>query len=33
MWAVRNDPVARGLFLDTLAASTALAGRMLLVAV
>ena len=33
LWAVRDDPVARGLFLDTLAASTALAGRMLLVAV
>jgi hypothetical protein len=33
LWAVRGDPVARGLFLDTLAASTALAGRMLLVAV
>jgi uncharacterized protein DUF5995 len=33
LWAVREDPVARGLFLDTLAASTALAGRMLLVAV
>ena len=33
LWAIRNDPVAHGLFLDTLAASTALAGRMLLVAV
>ena len=33
LWAVRKDPVAHGLFLDTLAASTALAGRMLLVAV
>ena len=33
LWAVRNDPIAHGLFLDTLAASTALAGRMLLVAV
>jgi hypothetical protein len=33
LWAVRDDPVARGLFLDTLAASTALTGRMLLVAV
>jgi hypothetical protein len=33
LWAVRDDPVARGLFLDTLAASTALASRMLLVAV
>ena len=33
LWAVRNDPVARGLFLDSLTASTALASRMLLVAV
>jgi hypothetical protein len=33
LWAVRDDPVARGLFLDTLATSTALASRMLLVAV
>jgi Family of unknown function (DUF5995) len=33
LWAVRDDPIARGLFLDTLAASTALASRMLLVAV
>jgi hypothetical protein len=33
LWAVRGNPVTRGLFLDTLAASTALAGRMLLVAV
>ena len=33
LWAVREDSFARGLFLDTLAASTALAGRMLLVAV
>ena len=33
LWAVRENPVARGLFLDTLAASTALAGRLLLVAV
>jgi hypothetical protein len=33
LWALRDDPVARGLFLDTLAASTALASRMLLVAV
>ena len=32
LWAVRDDPIARGLALDTLAASTALAGRMLLVA-
>ncbi len=33
LWAVRDQPVARGLFLDSLAASTALASRMLLVAV
>jgi hypothetical protein len=33
LWAVRDDPIARGLFLDTLAASTALASQMLLVAV
>ena len=33
LWAVRDEPIARGLFLDTLAASTALACRMLLVAV
>ena len=33
LWAVRDDPIARGLFLDTLAASTALASRLLLVAV
>jgi Family of unknown function (DUF5995) len=33
LWAVRDDSVARGLFLDILAASTALASRMLLVAV
>jgi Family of unknown function (DUF5995) len=33
LWAVRDDPIARTLFLDTLAASTALASRMLLVAV
>jgi hypothetical protein len=33
LWAVRDDPIARALFLDTLAASTALASRMLLVAV
>jgi hypothetical protein len=32
LWAIRDDPVARGLFLTTLAASTALASRMLLVA-
>jgi hypothetical protein len=33
LWAVRDDPIARGLFLDMLAASTALASRLLLVAV
>jgi hypothetical protein len=33
LWAVRDDPLARGLFLDSLAASTALASRMLLVVV
>jgi hypothetical protein len=33
LWAIRDDPVARGLFLGTLAASTALASQMLLVAV
>ena len=33
LWAVRDDAFARGVFLDTLAASTALASRMLLVAV
>jgi hypothetical protein len=33
LWAVRDDPHARGLFLDSLAASTAVASRMLLVAV
>ena len=33
LWAVRDDPIARGLFLDTLATSTALASKMLLVAV
>jgi len=33
LWAVRGDPLACGLFLDSLAASTALASRMLLVAV
>jgi hypothetical protein len=31
--AVRDDPLAHGLFLDSLAASTALTSRMLLVAV
>ncbi len=33
LWEIRDDPVARGLFLGTLAASTALASRLLLVAV
>jgi hypothetical protein len=33
LWAVRDDTIARGLFLDTLATSTALASQMLLVAV
>jgi Family of unknown function (DUF5995) len=33
LWTVRDDPIARGLFLDTLATSTALASQMLLVAV
>jgi hypothetical protein len=33
LWEVRDDPIARGLFAGTLAASTALAGRLLLVAV
>jgi hypothetical protein len=33
LWELRDDRVARGLFTDTLAASTALAGRLLLVAV
>jgi len=33
LWAVRDNPVARGLLLDSLAASAALASRMLLVAV
>ncbi len=33
LWQVRDDPVARGLFLDSLASSTALASRLLLVAV
>ena len=33
LWALRDDPIARGLFLDTLATSTALASKMLLVAV
>jgi hypothetical protein len=33
LWAVRNDPHAHALVLDSLAASTAVASRMLLVAV
>jgi hypothetical protein len=33
LWAVRDDPLARGLFLDSLAASAVMASRMLLVAV
>jgi hypothetical protein len=33
LWAVRHDPVTRGLLLDSLAASTAMASRLLLVAV
>jgi len=33
LWAVRDDPIARGLVLDALAASTALASQMLLVAI
>lgn len=33
LWAVSDDPLACGLFLDSLAASRALASRMLLVAV
>ena len=33
LWAVRDDPITRELFLDTLATSTALASKMLLVAV
>lgn len=33
LWALRGDPHAHGLFLDSLAASTAVASRMLLVAV
>jgi len=33
LWATRDGPIARGLFLDTLATSTALASQMLLVAV
>ena len=33
LWAIRGDPVARRLFLDSLTATTALASRMLLVPV
>jgi hypothetical protein len=33
LWAVRDDPIARGLLLDALATSTAMASTMLLVAV
>jgi hypothetical protein len=33
LWALRDDPFERGLFLDSLAATTAAASRMLLVAV
>ncbi|TVZ06819.1 hypothetical protein EAS64_05585 [Trebonia kvetii] len=33
LWALRDDPLARGLFLDSLAAATAAASRLLLVAV
>ena len=33
LWALRDEPVARGLFLDGLAAQVALASRLLLVAV
>jgi hypothetical protein len=33
LWAVRDDPIARRLFLDALTASTALASQMLLVAI
>ena len=33
LWAVRDDPIARGLFPGTLATFTALASKMLLVAV
>ena len=33
LWAVRDNPLARGLLLDSLATSTALASQMLLVAV
>ena len=33
LWELRGDPLARGLFLDGLAAATALASRLLLTAV
>jgi Family of unknown function (DUF5995) len=33
LWAVRDDPIARRLFLDALTTSTALASQMLLVAI
>ena len=33
LWAVRGDPVARGLLCDSLAATTAMASRLLLIAV
>jgi len=33
LWTLRPDPAASGLFLDGLAATTALAGRLLLTAV
>jgi hypothetical protein len=33
LWAVRNDPIARGLLADSLASSAALASRLLLVEV
>ena len=33
LWELRDDPIARGLVLDALAASTALASKLLLVAV
>jgi Family of unknown function (DUF5995) len=33
LWAVRDDPIARGLLADSLAASAALSSRLLLVAV
>ena len=33
LWAVRDDPIARGLLADSLAASAAMASRLLLVTV